>query len=92
MTYAVKTVKNLFSWCGHERYRMMMENENDFFMKSIIKSYMKGNKCSNVLWYSYWHTHLHPDEHIEKGVYIYMLYILYIYIYTINVTIIIYII
>ena len=25
MTYAVKTVENLFTWCGHERYRMMME-------------------------------------------------------------------
>ena len=25
MTYAVKTVENLFTWCGHERYLMMME-------------------------------------------------------------------
>ena len=25
MTYAVKTVENLFAWCGHERYLMMME-------------------------------------------------------------------
>ena len=25
MTYAVKTVENLFTWCGHERYPMMME-------------------------------------------------------------------
>ena len=25
MTYAVKTLKNLFTWCGHERYLMMME-------------------------------------------------------------------
>ena len=25
MTYAVKTVKNLFKWCGHERYPMIME-------------------------------------------------------------------
>ena len=27
MTYAVKTVVNLFTCCGHERYTMMMENE-----------------------------------------------------------------
>ena len=25
MTYAVKTVKKLFTWCGHERYPMMVE-------------------------------------------------------------------
>ena len=25
MTYAVKTLENLFTWCGHERYLMMME-------------------------------------------------------------------
>ena len=25
MTSAVKTVENLFAWCGHERYPMMME-------------------------------------------------------------------
>ena len=25
MTYAVKTAENLFTWCGHERYPMMME-------------------------------------------------------------------
>ena len=24
-TYAVKRVENLFTWCGHERYLMMME-------------------------------------------------------------------
>ena len=30
MTYAVKTVENLFTWCGHERYTMMKENDNDF--------------------------------------------------------------
>ena len=23
MTYAVKTVENLFTWCGHERYPTM---------------------------------------------------------------------
>ena len=26
MTYAVKTLENLFTWCGHERYLMMMES------------------------------------------------------------------
>ena len=25
ITYAVKTVENLFTWGGHERYKMMME-------------------------------------------------------------------
>ena len=25
MTYAVKTVENLFTWCGHEIYPMMVE-------------------------------------------------------------------
>ena len=25
MTYAVKTVENVFTWWGHERYQMMME-------------------------------------------------------------------
>ena len=25
MTYAVKTLENLFTWCGHGRYLMMME-------------------------------------------------------------------
>ena len=25
MTYAVKRVQNLFTWCGHERCPMMME-------------------------------------------------------------------
>ena len=25
MTYSVKTVENSSTWCGHERYLMMME-------------------------------------------------------------------
>ena len=25
MTYAVKTEENVFTWCGHERYPVMME-------------------------------------------------------------------
>ena len=25
MKYTVKTVENIFTWCGHERYLMMME-------------------------------------------------------------------
>ena len=25
MTYAVKTVENVFTWCGHKRYLMMKE-------------------------------------------------------------------
>ena len=28
MTFAVKTVENLFIWCGHERYKVMMEQIN----------------------------------------------------------------
>ena len=32
---------------------------------------MEGNKCSNVLWYSYWRTHLNADPHIDKKMYIY---------------------
>ena len=31
MTYAVKTVEYLFTWCENERYTMMMENEIVFF-------------------------------------------------------------
>ena len=31
MTVAVKTLENLFTWCGNERYTMMMGTENDFF-------------------------------------------------------------
>ena len=27
---------------------------------------MEGNKCGNVLWYSYWCTYRHADPHIEK--------------------------
>ena len=30
MTYAVKTVENVFTY-GHERYTVMVENEYDFF-------------------------------------------------------------
>ena len=44
MTYAVKTLENLFTWCGHERYI-----SNDDGNLSIIKSYMKVNKCGNVV-------------------------------------------
>ena len=34
---------------------------------------MEGNKCGNVLWYSYWCTHRHADPHIEKkSIYIYI--------------------
>ena len=32
----------------------------------MIKSYIEGNKCGNVLWYSYWRTHPHTDPYIEK--------------------------
>ena len=44
MTYAVKTVENLFTWCGHESYQMMMEINQSFTFVT-----MKGNKCGNVL-------------------------------------------
>ena len=27
---------------------------------------MEGNKCGNVLWYSYWRTHPHAGPYIEK--------------------------
>ena len=47
MTIAVKTVETLFTRCGHERYTMMMENIF-FFIKSIIKSYTEGTKCSDT--------------------------------------------
>ena len=46
----VKTLKNSFTRCGHERYAMIiMQNESDSYMKSLIKSYMEGNKSSNEL-------------------------------------------
>ena len=48
MTFAVKTVENLFTGCGHERNTAIMETDF-FFIKSIIKSYMKGNTCSNII-------------------------------------------
>ena len=49
-SYAVQIVENSFTWYGHERYThtMIMQNEI-FFMKSLIKSYMESNKCRNVL-------------------------------------------
>ena len=67
MTYAVKTVKNLFTY-GHERYTMMTEYENDFL---FIRSYMDGDECSNVLWYSYWRTQIQADPQKEKMYIIY---------------------
>ena len=27
---------------------------------------MEGNKCTNVLWYSYWRAHIHADAHIKS--------------------------
>ena len=36
MTVAVKPVGNLFTWCGHERYTMIIETENGFF--TLIQS------------------------------------------------------
>ena len=35
MTYAVKRVEHLFKGSGHERYTMIMENENDFYFHEI---------------------------------------------------------
>ena len=38
----------------------MMKNENScFVMKSILKSYMEGNKCSVILVLTYIPTHKH---------------------------------
>ena len=42
------------------------EISNDDGNESIIKSYMKGNKCGNVVWCSYWRPHPHADTHIGK--------------------------
>ena len=30
VSYAVRTVEDLFTWFGHERFTLMMENENEF--------------------------------------------------------------
>ena len=43
MTYAVETVENLFTRCGHERYPKMME---------IKQSYNHTWKVTNVVKYS----------------------------------------
>ena len=42
MTYAVKALENLFTWCGHERYLMIWKLINH-------KIIHEGNKCGNVL-------------------------------------------
>ena len=60
------------------RWHMQLKQQKIYFMVwtleisnedenwSIIKLYMEGNKCGNVLWYSYWRTHPHTNPHIEK--------------------------
>ena len=32
---------------------------------------MEGNKCGDVMWYSYWRTHPHADPYNRKKVYTY---------------------
>ena len=32
----MQSVENLFTWCGHERYTVMMEKENELFMIVLI--------------------------------------------------------
>ena len=46
--------------------------DDDRMIDFFIKSYMEGNKCSNILWYLYWRTLLHPDPHIEIYICIYI--------------------
>ena len=51
-SYGVRTVEDSFTCCGHERYTMMMENKNEFFMIVMLvfkhKMIHEGNKYSNV--------------------------------------------
>ena len=45
VSYAVKTVENLFTWCGHERYAMIMGNENEFLIINLIVLFLQlGDK------------------------------------------------
>ena len=44
VSYTVKTEVNSFTWGGHERYTYTMIMQNEIFFKSLIKSYMEGNK------------------------------------------------
>ena len=50
ISYAIKTVENSFTWRGHERYSMIIGNDNKFFItlliffrNQMIKSHMEGN-------------------------------------------------
>ena len=52
---AVTTVKDSLTWCGHERYRIMMENEMKFFIIVLIleidyKIIYENNKYSNMVY------------------------------------------
>ena len=64
MTCAVKTVENLFTWCGHERYPMMME-----INQSIINHTWK---VTNIVMYCDTRTdvHTHKQTHTKKKTYI----------------------
>ena len=59
MTYAVKTLENLFTWCGHERYLMMME---------INQSKNHTLKVTNVVMYCDARTdvHIHTQTLIQE--------------------------
>ena len=34
--YAVERAEDSFTWCGLERYTLMMENQNEFFIIVLI--------------------------------------------------------
>ena len=39
------------------------------YIQWYTKSYIQGNKCGNVLWYSHWCTPPHADPHTKKNNY-----------------------
>ena len=57
VSYAVTTVENSFTWYELERYKIMIENENELFMIVLIfrnqslkfNHIPECNKCRNVL-------------------------------------------
>ena len=57
MTYAVKTLENLYTWCGHERYPMMMEiNQSLNCTWKITNEVMYCDTRTNVHTYTQIHT------------------------------------
>ena len=39
VSYAVTTVENSFTWCGHQRYTMTIENENLKTFENILETF-----------------------------------------------------